>query len=112
MEKECISCGMPLENDDDIGSEIEECLFCRYCLDSDGNIKSAEEIFEWGVDFFINAISNIDRKFAELIVRKNMNGQLYWQDKNDECLIWDEATEEEFDDILEKLQIEIDKGNI
>lgn len=41
-----------------------------------------------------------------------MNGRSYWQSKNDKCLIWDEATDDEFEEVLEKLHKEIEKGNL
>lgn len=44
-----------------------------------------------------------DRNMAEKIVRKNMNQLPYWQGKGCEILKGEMATDEEFNEILKKL---------
>lgn len=105
MEKICIGCGMPLENEEILGGEIDEGILCKFCINEDGRMKSAQEIFDGGSQFFMNAIEGTTRELAEKITRKNMNSLEYWQDKDEKCLKGDEATEEEFNSILEKLQV-------
>lgn len=111
-EEDCISCGMPLDDDEDLGIETEDGLFCKYCIDSNDIPRSAEEIFEGGVEFFMHSIPWVDRILAEKVTRKNMNKQPFWEGKKDKCLIWDEATDDEFDAVLERLQDEIEKGEV
>jgi hypothetical protein len=98
----CISCGMPLENQTDIGAEMEKGSACIHCVNADGTLKSCGEIFEGGVAFFLSTGVE-DRTLAERITRKNMKLQPAWQDGACDCLQGDEATEEEFQAVLEKL---------
>jgi hypothetical protein len=81
MQKHCQACGMPLTQKDDFAGGDESSNFCRYCVNADGSVKTCEEIFEGGVQYFLSQIG-FDRKMAEKITRKNMTGQAYWQGKN------------------------------
>jgi len=71
----CKACGMPINSGD----------FCEYCTNPDGTVKSCQEIFEGGVQFYMNKIEN-DRQKAEKAVRKNMNSLPYWQENGCDCL--------------------------
>ena len=103
MEKFCITCGMPLTNNEDIGAEVDEGSVCKHCVNEEGNVKSCEEIFEGGVQFFINTVSGVDRNFAESITRKNMNSLSFWKKNSGECLKGEEVSDEEFQEVLRKL---------
>src|SRR5512135_1957017 len=78
--KTCITCGMPLEgnHEKDFGMDTPEGPVCQFDI-KDGQIKPAEEIFEGGVLFFIDAAADGDRALAERLTRKNMKALPYWQ---------------------------------
>ena len=102
MEKFCQACGMPLTKKEDFAGGDENSNFCLYCTNEDGSVKSCEEIFEGGVQFFLGQIGG-DRKMAEKITRKNMNKQPYWEGKDCEILKGETATDEEFAEVMKKL---------
>ncbi|KKP24521.1 MAG: hypothetical protein SZ59_C0002G0367 [candidate division TM6 bacterium GW2011_GWF2_28_16] len=102
MQKHCESCGMPMSKKEDFALKDENSIFCLYCVNPDGSVKSCEEIFEGGVQFFMSQLGS-DRKMAEKVTRKNMNMQSYWKDKNCSILKGEMATDEEFAKILKDL---------
>ena len=112
MEKYCISCGMPLARQEDVGIETDRGPVCKFCVDSEGKVKNCREIFEGGVQFFMNSVPGTDRTMAERITRKNMKSQPMWQGKDEECLRGEEATDEEFKKALDSLHSEIEEGNV
>lgn len=112
MKVHCVACGMPLEKKEDIASEIDEGILCKFCVNVNGKVKSSKEIFEGGVRFFMNFIPGVDKNLAERMTRKNMNKLPYWRGKEEECLKGEEATEEEFKENLDKLHNEIERGNV
>ncbi len=102
MEKFCEACGMPLSKKEDFAGGDESSKFCLYCVNDDASVKSCEEIFEGGVQFFLSQIGD-DRQLAERITRKNMKAQPYWQDKNCAILDGEVATDEEFAEAMRKI---------
>ena len=102
--KTCIACGMPLAKEEDIGAEIKEGLLCKHCVDENGNILSCQEIFDGGVEFFMTLTDN-NRELAEKVTRKNISMQPYWQGKDQECLKGEKVSDEEFQNILAKLNM-------
>lgn len=102
--KFCAACSMPLDSDNVIGLEKDNESFCIHCVSEDKKVKSCEEIFEGGVLFFMSLDSSMTRNFAEKNVRKNMKNLSYWQSKEYSCLSGEIATDEEFNQILAKLQ--------
>jgi len=102
MKKFCNACGMPLVKKDDFAGGDENAKFCLYCVNTDGSVKTCEEIFEGGVRYFMSQLGN-DRKMAEKIVRINMTQLKYWQDKMSKILDGEMATDEEFAEVLKKL---------
>lgn len=100
--KHCIACGMPLEKKEDFASGDEKSEFCLYCVNEDGSIKSCEDIFNGGVDFFLKNLGG-NRELAEKITRKNMSQLPYWQNKGCKILEGEKATDEEFAAVLEKM---------
>jgi hypothetical protein len=95
---------MPLEGDHagDLGMETPEGPVCKF--DSkDGQIKPAEEIFEGGVLFFLDAAAGGDRGLAERLTRKNMKMLPHWQQHPFDLLNGAEATDEEFGAAMAKL---------
>jgi hypothetical protein len=100
--KYCNACGMPLEKKENFANGDINSSFCFYCTNSDGSVKSVEEIFEGGVQFFLSQFGD-DRKKAERITRKNMNKQPYWKGKDFEILKGEMATDEEFAEMMKKM---------
>lgn len=101
--KTCIACSMPLEDAKDVGGEIVDGQICIHCATADGKVKSCEEIFEGGVQFFMNVAHLADRNLAERVTRKNMNSLPYWQKNKGVCLDGEEASDEEFGEMMSKL---------
>lgn len=101
--KICIACGMPLENIEDIGTQNGEEIFCKYCVNEDKSVKTCEEVFNGGVNFFLTTLPELDKSLAERAVRKNMNLLPYWKNKDNECLKGEEVSDEEFQMIMSKL---------
>jgi hypothetical protein len=62
---------MPLTNKEDFAGGDMSSDFCLYCVDENGNVRSCEEIFNGGAEFFMGQIGG-DRVMAEKITRKNM----------------------------------------
>lgn len=102
MQKYCEACGMPMSKKEDFAGGDENSKFCLYCVNADGSVKTCEEIFEGGVQFFMSKLGD-DRKMAEKATRKNMNMQSYWQGKDCAILKGEMATDEEFAEVLKKL---------
>ncbi len=104
MEDYCIMCWMPLDNKEDIWTEIKQWPVCFFCINEDKTVKTCEEIFEWWVDFFEESVPWADRELAEKIVRRNMCNLCFWDWHESECLIWEQATDEEFQEAIASLQ--------
>lgn len=102
--KFCAACSMPLDSDTVIGLATDQESFCIHCVNENKEVKSCEEIFEGGVQFFMSLDAAMTRSFAERNVRKNMKSLSYWHNKEYSCLAGEIATEEEFNQILAKLQ--------
>jgi hypothetical protein len=102
--KICITCGMPLEGDhaNDLGMETSEGPVCKFDT-KNGQMKSADEIFDGGVAFFLDTVADGDRALAERLTRKNMKSLSYWQTHPFDALNGEEATEEEFGAAMAKL---------
>lgn len=100
--KYCEACGMPMTKPEDFAGGDESAQFCLYCVNEDGSVKSCDEIFEGGVQFFRQAIGG-ERELAEKITRKNMKMQSFWQGKNEPILQGEEATGEEFAEAMRKM---------
>ena len=95
---------MPLEGDheNDLAFESADGPVCIHDSEN-GKIKPGKEIFEGGVKFFIDTVTDGDRELAERLTRKNMNALDYWQSHPLVELGGEEATDQEFDEAMEKL---------
>ena len=102
--KSCITCGMPFEGNHagDVGMELPEGSVCKFDSEN-GVLKSPQEIFNGGVEFFTNAVASSDRELGERLTRKNMKALAYWQAHPFEELVGAEATDEEFQNAMAKL---------
>ncbi len=95
---------MPLEGNHagDFAFEAPEGPVCVY--DSkDGVIKSIEEVFGGGVNFFSQTTTGGDRALAERLTRRNMKTLPYWQEHPGPVLDGPTATDEEHADAMAKL---------
>jgi len=99
----CIACSMPLEDSSQIGCEIGDGPVCIHCASAAGGVKSCEEVFEGGVQFFMGAMPGAGRELAEKLVRRNMKNLPYWQKNAGTCLEGEEASDEEFNEAMAKL---------
>lgn len=95
---------MPFEggHENEIGLQTADGPVCIHDV-KDGAIKSAEEIFAGGVQFFMGEGADGDRALAERATRKNMKSLPYWQKHPFELLNGDEATDEEFGMVMARL---------
>ena len=82
--------------------EAPEGLVCKFDSEN-GVIKSGEEIFKGGVDFFAGAVTGGDKGMAEKLTRKNMKSLPYWQKHPFAGLEGVEATDKEFEEAMSKL---------
>ena len=94
---------MPFEgaHANDIGLETAEGPVCIHDSEN-GKVKSAEQIFEGGVQFFLQYTSGV-RALAERLTRKNMNHLDYWHKHQSAVLEGEQATNAEYHTILAKL---------
>ncbi len=95
---------MPFEGNhaNDIGLETADGPVCVF--DSkDGKVKSGEDIFAGGVQFFLSEVADGDRDLAERITRKNMHSLPYWQQHPFAGLEGTLATDQEFGEVMAKL---------
>jgi hypothetical protein len=93
---------MPMANKEDFGCGDEKALTCVHCTNVDGTVKSCEEIFEGGVQFFMG-VTSVSRFDAEKFTRKNMRSLSYWKNKKCSCLDGEVATDKEFGEAMERL---------
>lgn len=102
--KSCITCGMPLEGNHagDVGIETAEGAVCKFDV-VDGAMKPAEDIFEGGVQFFLDAVADGDRALAERLTRKNMSALPHWQANPFALLEGEQSSDEEFGTAMMKL---------
>ena len=102
--KSCITCGMPFEGNhaNDIGLETVDGPICKFDV-QDGVIKSPEEIFEGGVEFFAGAVCDGDRELAAKVTRKNMKMLPYWQARPFAMLDGEMVSDEEFGALMAKM---------
>ncbi len=86
----------------DIGLETPSGPMCKFDVEN-GEVKSAEDIFAGGVQFFLNAVADGDAALAERLTRKNMQSLAYWQAHRFPALEGVTATDEEFAACMAKL---------
>jgi uncharacterized glyoxalase superfamily protein PhnB len=78
--KTCMSCGMPMSKFEDFGGGNLENLYCVYCSNRDGSLKSYKEVFEGMVNFTM-ASQKMDKKTAESAVKERMSAMPAWSGK-------------------------------
>jgi uncharacterized glyoxalase superfamily protein PhnB len=75
--KTCMSCGMPMTKLEDFGGGNPENLYCVYCSNPDGSLKSYKEVFKGMVNFMMTS-QKMDRKTAESAVKERMARMPAW----------------------------------
>jgi hypothetical protein len=75
--KACMSCGMPMTRPDDFGGGNPENLYCVYCSNPDGSLKSREQVFQGMVNFMMTS-EKMDRETAESAVKERMARMPAW----------------------------------
>lgn len=75
--KACMSCGMPMTKLDDFGGGNPENLYCVYCSNPDGSLKSREQVFQGMVNFMMMS-QKMDRETAESGVKERMASMPAW----------------------------------
>lgn len=95
---------MPFEgsHENDIGLELTEGPVCTFDSDN-GEVKPPGVIFEGGVAFFAEAVTDGDRELAARLTRRNMNALPYWQTRPFDALSGAVATDEEFGAAMARL---------
>lgn len=83
--KFCAACSMPVEDNNLIGLSANGNDFCIYCVDDNKEVKSCEDVFNGGVQYFVNDL-RLSAEEAEKLTRKTMSMLPYWQDNTAECL--------------------------
>ena len=78
--KACMSCGMPMIKLEDFGGVNPENLYCVYCSNSDGSLKSHKEVFE-GMTNFMMTSQKMDRETAESAAKERMSRMPAWSGK-------------------------------
>jgi uncharacterized glyoxalase superfamily protein PhnB len=79
--KVCMSCGMPMTKVDDFGGGAPDNLYCVYCSNPDGSLKSRSEVFQGMVNFMM-ASQKMDRETAESAVKERMSKMPAWGGKD------------------------------
>jgi len=75
--KTCMSCGMPMANPEDYGAGDTSNVYCVYCTNSDGKLKSRDKVFEGMIDFMMTT-QKMDRTTAEDTAREHMSKMPAW----------------------------------
>ena len=78
--KACMSCGMPMTKLEDFGGGNQENLYCVYCSNPDGSLKSHREVFE-GMTNFMMTSQKMDRETAESAAKERMSRMPAWSGK-------------------------------
>jgi hypothetical protein len=75
--KSCVSCGMPMTKLEDFGGGNPANICCVHCSNSDGSLKSRDEVFEGMVNFMMMS-QKMDRKTAESAAKEHMSKMPAW----------------------------------
>ena len=98
----CQACSMPMEKPEDFGNQNTSAKTCVHCTNPDGTVKPCAEIFEGGVQFFVQT-TGVPRDMAEKVTRKNMLSLPLWQEEDEQVLQGPVASDEEFTAAMQQL---------
>lgn len=74
----CISCGMPMNVNEDHAMEDESKPYCRFCSKEDGTMQSYEEKLD-NMTKFIQSKKGLDEAAAREIAKKTMLSLPAWR---------------------------------
>ena len=74
----CHSCMAPLDHQ---GLKGPNPIYCKYCTDERGNLKSYEEVLESVSQFFIKDWQKVDAETARIRARHYLKAMPAWADK-------------------------------
>lgn len=75
--KSCMSCGMPMTKLKDFGGWNPANIYCIYCSNPDGSLKSYDEVFQ-GIVSLIMVSQNLDEETAERAAKEHMSKMPAW----------------------------------
>ena len=75
--KNCMSCGIPMAKLEDFSGGNPANIYCVHCSNSDGSLKSRDEVFEGMVNFMMMS-QNMDRETAESAAKEHMAKMPAW----------------------------------
>jgi len=78
-EKVCESCGMPMKKTEEHGGGDINNIYCVYCTDKTGKLKSRQEVKEGMIQFYMSQMGKT-KKEAEEFVDKQMKKFPAWKD--------------------------------
>lgn len=76
----CNSCGMPLEKPEDFGSHQGGETHCVYCVNTDGTLKSYEEVLQGTVEHLVQ-FQGLDHKAAEKMAIDMLQNLPAWKSR-------------------------------
>ena len=78
--KNCMSCNMPMNVPQDFGGEDESNIYCVYCSNLDGSLRSYDEVLEGMVNFMVMS-QEMDRGTAEIAAKEHMSEMPAWSNR-------------------------------
>jgi hypothetical protein len=75
----CESCGMPMRKPEEFGGGKTDNRYCVYCCDSDGNLKSYDDMVK-GMTQFMMKTQGISEEQAEIATKEHLAKMPAWSD--------------------------------
>lgn len=79
--KECIACGMPMNEASDFAMGDMEKDYCKYCARPDGTMQSYEEKLGSMTDFIVRT-QGLDEQAANTMAKDMLSRLPAWKDHN------------------------------
>lgn len=79
--RQCLSCGMPMNNPEDFGGGNPANPYCVHCTNKDGSLRRYDEVLDGMIQFMMTS-QNLTRDAAESKVRTYLAGLPAWTGKN------------------------------
>lgn len=78
--KNCVACGMPMNEKEDYAMGDTNKNYCKYCMREDGSMQSYDEKLV-GMTNFIVHTQGIDENAARLAAKEMMDKLPAWKDR-------------------------------
>jgi len=75
--KNCMSCGMPMSKPEDFCQGNPDNVYCAYCCNPDGSLKSFDEVLEGTINFMVNS-QKMDREAAQVAAKQHLCTMPAW----------------------------------